>query len=56
MIESLIILRRNSYLEALILSAVAVASPGNIRVEVTYIRLKGPSTTKRIRRNPATLA
>jgi hypothetical protein len=38
------------------LSAVAVASPGTIRVEGTYSWLKGPTNTKRSRRAPVSLA
>jgi hypothetical protein len=54
--ESLIIPIRKSDSEGLILSAVAVASPGTIRVDGTLIRLKGPNTTRIRSRNPAILA
>jgi hypothetical protein len=53
MTESLTKLRRNSPSEAIMLLADVQASPGTIRLEGTYIKLKG-ATTKRTRyRNPA---
>jgi hypothetical protein len=48
--------RRNSDSEAMILWAVAAASPDTIRLEGMYRKLKTPSGTVNRYRNPASLA